>query len=84
MFLVSWALPLWPTIFVFKKQSKKKHQDYFGFNNYLYPLLPAIFIFFLLTITIRVLYQPAAVGSSRYGLTSVLDFHFIFVMRRLG
>ncbi|NMC65052.1 MAG: amino acid permease [Acidobacteria bacterium] len=71
------------TIFVLRIKARKSSQDYQGFKLPFYPALPAVFIFFLLTITISVLIsQPQ---SALLGTAFVcLGFPLYFVMRRLA
>lgn len=71
------------TVFVLRARAKKKGEPYRGFRVPLYPVLPALFIFFLLSITINVLRsQPrqAVLGS----IFLVLGFPLYLVMRRLA
>jgi len=71
------------TIFVLRIKARKSSQDYHGFKLPFYPALPAIFIFFLLTVTISVLIsQPQ---SALLGTAFVcLGFPLYSVMRRLA
>ncbi len=71
------------TIFVLRGKAKRNNQDYAGFKLPLYPLLPAVFIFFLLTITISVLVsQPrsALLGTAFL----LLGFPLYRAMRQLS
>lgn len=70
------------TIFVLRSRARKQSENYNGFRMPLYPLLPALFIFFLLTITVNVLLsQPrqALLGS----MFLLLGLPLYLVMRRL-
>lgn len=70
------------TIFVLRTRARKKSENYHGFRMPLYPVLPVLFIFFLLTITVNVLLsQPrqALLGS----MFVLLGFPFYLAMRRL-
>ncbi len=71
------------TIFVLRARARRSAEDYRGFRVPGYPVLPALFIFFLLSITINVLMsQPrqALLGS----MFLILGFPLYLVMRRLA
>lgn len=70
------------TIFVLRSRARKKSENYHGFRMPLYPVLPALFIFFLLSITVNVLVsQPrqALLGS----MFLLLGLPLYLAMRRL-
>jgi len=71
------------TIFVLRARARKRSENYRGFRIPLYPVLPAVFIFFLLSITVNVLMsQPhqALLGS----IFLFLGFPLYLTMRRLA
>ncbi|MGB9907093.1 MAG: APC family permease [Candidatus Saccharicenans sp.] len=71
------------TIFVLRARARRKSENYDGFRMPLYPVLPALFIFFLLTITVNVLVsQPgqALLGS----IFLLLGFPLYLALRRLA
>jgi APA family basic amino acid/polyamine antiporter len=84
MFLDSLAIAVVAsTIFVLRSKAKRNNQDYAGFKLPFYPLLPAIFIFFLLTITISVLVsQPRSALLGTVFL--LLGFPLYWAMRQLS
>ncbi|MGC9056149.1 MAG: APC family permease [Candidatus Saccharicenans sp.] len=70
------------TIFILRRPARKSESSYKGFKIPLYPFLPAVFIFFLLSVTISVLLsQPrqALLGS----IFLLLGFPLYFFLRRL-
>ncbi len=71
------------TVFVLRRRARKNSENYPGFRVPLYPVLPALFIFFLLSITVNVLMsrpQQALLGS----VFLILGFPLYLVMRRLA
>jgi len=71
------------TLFKLRQQAKQSNQDYGGFRIPLYPLLPAIFIMSLLTVTINVLFsnpRQALLGS----IFLLLGFPLYLLMRHLS
>jgi len=71
------------TIFILRIKSRKSGQEYQGFKVPLFPVFPAIFIFFLLSITINVLFsQPR---QALYGSAFLLlGWPLYLIMRRLN
>lgn len=71
------------TIFILRKRPRESGQEYKGFRIPLYPMLPAVFIFFLLSITVNVLFsqsRQALLGS----IFLLLGFPLYLVMRHLS
>jgi len=71
------------TLFVLRQRAKKFGLDYRGFKMPFYPVLPAVFIFFLLSITVNVLLsepRQALTGS----LLLILGFPLYLLMRSLS
>jgi len=71
------------TLFVLRQRAKKSGLDYRGFKMPFYPVLPAVFIFFLLSITVNVLLsepRQALTGS----LLLILGFPLYLLMRSLS
>ncbi len=71
------------TIFVLRRKARKSSTPYDGFRLPFYPVLPAIFIFFLLSITVSVLTskpQQALLGS----IFLLAGIPLFLIMRRLA
>ncbi|MDI6697531.1 MAG: amino acid permease [Candidatus Saccharicenans sp.] len=71
------------TIFVLRARAGRRAENYRGFRVPGYPVLPALFIFFLLSITINVLMsrpRQALLGS----IFLILGFPLYLAMRRLA